>query len=203
MPYRHIDVPIGLPQPVREAARKADMYLHDLYGMFQLPVKGLVVGGGCNFSIALVLLCVIDGVSCFIYPCGTSGGEGKRFKQLVREKLYWSTINKKWINKDDAAKLLWAELRNPLAHSLAADEPSRARKEGHDEPTIGKWGEIPLEYRDIDYIDGLTTWNDDWPTLFLTKNAEEKSCSKLCDAALYWSVKRMIKDLLTMQISTC
>lgn len=203
MPYRHIEIPPGLPAAVDEAARNADMYLHDVYGMFQLPVDGVVEGGGCNFSIALILLCVIDGISCHIYPQGAPGDEGQRFKRLVREKLYWPTNKRlRWIDKGEAGKLLWAELRNPLAHSLAADEPSRARRAGHDEPNIGKWGEIPPERRDIDEIDGLTAWNDDWPTMYEMKNVEGNPCIKLCDAALYWSVKRMLRELIADHIAS-
>lgn len=172
------------------------MYLQDVYGMFQLPVAGVVDGGGCNFSIALILLCVIDGLSCHIYPRGAPGDEGQRFKRLVRDKLYWPTNSKRWLNKGEAAKLLWAELRNPLAHSLAADAPSRARRSGHDEPNVGKWGEIPVKYWNIDYVDGLTAWNDEWPMMYETRNAEGNPCMKLCGAALYWAVKRMVQSLV-------
>lgn len=196
MPYRHIEIPPGLPAAVDEAARNADMYLHDVYGMFQLPLDSVVEGGGCNFSIALILLCVIDGVSCHIYPRGAPGDEGQRFKRLVRDKLYWPINNSPWIDKGEAAKFLWAELRNPLAHSLAADQPSRARRSGHDEPNIGKWGEIPPERRNIDEIDGLAAWSDDWPTGYVVTNAEGKPCIKLCGAAFYWAVKRMIQTLV-------
>jgi hypothetical protein len=63
------------------------MYLHDVYGMFKLPEAVESDGGGCNFSIALVLLCVIDSFASEVYPnCSTD--DGQHFKKFVRDRLW-------------------------------------------------------------------------------------------------------------------
>lgn len=198
MPYKHIDATQITHPIVKQAIERADMYLHDVYGMFSLPGADLEKSGGCNFSIALVLLCVIDGVSREIYPTRMVKDPDKRFKKLIRDKLYWP-INPKntlWIDKADAANQLYLEVRNPLVHELARDKMTSARKKGHNEPIIGKWGEIDKEYRNIESIDAMTVWNNKWPTMYEKKSGDGRPCMKLCVAALYWSVKRMLDDLV-------
>lgn len=197
MPYRHIDIPPGLPDEVAEAVRNADMYLHDVYGMFQLPVDGVVEGGGCTFSIALILLCVIDGISCHVYPTRLVTKQEPRFKKLVRDKLYPNVVCEAGIGRNEFANQLYLELRNPLVHELGQDKITRARRDGHDEPNIGKWGRIPAGKRQIDDVDGMDVWNADWWVMYEEMNAENERCIKLSAAALYWAVKRMIGQLVT------
>ena len=105
-----------------------------------------------------------------------------------------------WIDKADAANQLYLEVRNPLVHELARDKVSSARKSGHNEPIIGKWGEIDKAYRNIESIDAMTVWNNKWPTMYVKKaSGDGKPCMKLNAAALYWSVKRMLDDLVKDQ----
>lgn len=185
MAYRPINAK-NVSQPiVKHAINSANMYLHDVYNMFLLPDSSLEKGGGCNFSIALVLLCVIDGISRDIYPTRLVKDTDKRFKRLIRDKLYWPKNQKNtlWIDKADAAKQLYLEVRNPLVHELARDKTTGARKEGHNEPIIGKWGEIGKEYRNIESIDAMIVWNDKWPTMYEKKNEDGRPCMKLCVAA--------------------
>lgn len=197
MPYRDIEIPPGLPPPVDKAARNANTYLHDVYGMFHLPVNGVVESGDCNFSIALILLCVIDGISCHIYPTHLVNKQETRFKKLVRDRLHPHVVCGTGIGRDEFAKQLYLELRNPLVHEVAHDKVTGARRSGHDEPKIGKWGKIPESQRQVDSVDRCTVWNNDWLTMYEDVNAANEPCIKLCTAALYWSVKRMIQELVT------
>src|SRR5262245_62147627 len=67
-------------QSCRDAFRKANMLLFDVYGMFRgLPPAGNDGGGG-NFSMALVLVCVIDGFSKIMWPLDD---QEDRFKRLI------------------------------------------------------------------------------------------------------------------------
>jgi hypothetical protein len=97
------------------------------------------------------------------------------------------------VSKSEAAALLYLEFRNPLVHELAQDKKSKTRRGGFEEPIVGKWG-VPKAAADIDAIDSLAVWNDDWPTIAAQKGP--KSRMKLSDAALYWSTKALIKWLL-------
>jgi hypothetical protein len=172
------------------------MMLHDLYNIFKLPPESTANGGAGNFSIAVVLLCITDGLAVYLYPTRKINDQGKRFKQLIRDKMCWGPPNKRWMDKGKAAKLLYLELRNPLVHELGADKVTSARLAGHSEPRIGKWGSIPEESRDIDLIEGMQEWNKDWPILEVKKD-EREDYVMFSGAAMYWAVKRMISELVS------
>jgi len=178
-----------------EVFLRADWLLSDAYGMFGMqPVSGT---GGGNWSIALVLLCVVDGISVHVYPTRAVKRQKQRFKRLIREKLHWGPIKKGWCRKEDAIDVFYAEFRNPLVHELAVDKPARARRRDRSithESAIGKWGSIPEQSQNIDAIDAMTTWNDDWPTLRV-EDYEGGKRLKLSCAALYWAVKKMVSAL--------
>ena len=161
--------------------------------MFALPPASLPGAGGGNWGIALVLVCIIDGISCHVYPTETLvRKQEKRFKQLVRTKLYWGSAKNGWYDRDKAAAVLYTELRNPLVHELTIDKPAKARPREYYESAVGKWGFVTVE--DISAIDGMTTWNEDWPTLGVENHVGGKRLKLSC-AALYWTVKHMINDL--------
>jgi hypothetical protein len=174
-----------------EIFRRADWLLSDAYGMFAMqPVSG---PGGGNWTIALVLLCVVDGISCHIYPTdAVARRQEQRFKRLINDKLHWGPATKGWYNKQNAAAVLYTEFRNPLVHELAIDKPARARPSTFHESAIGKWG--PVQNKDIEMIDAMTTWNDDWPTLSVEDYNGGKRLKLSC-AALYWAVKKMVNAL--------
>jgi hypothetical protein len=145
-----------------EIFRRADWLLSDAYYMFGMQPPPGATGGG-NWSIALVLLCVVDGISCHVYPTMAVPRQEQRFKRLINHKLHWGPTTKGWYNKQNAAAVLYTELRNPLVHELAIDARAPARPSTYQESAIGKWG--PVQQQDIGAIDAMTTWNDDWPTL--------------------------------------
>jgi hypothetical protein len=116
----------------------------------------------------------------------------KRFKYLVRTKLYWGSSKRGWYDKDKAAAVLYTELRNPLVHELALDKPAKARPREYYETAVGKWGDGTIQ--DIAAVDGMACWNEDWPTLSIQDHDDGKRLKLSC-AALYWSVKEMISDL--------
>ena len=92
--------------------------------------------------------------------------------------------------------MLYLKFRNPLVHELGQDKVSKMRKDGFDEPVIGKWGRIRVRDHSIDRIDRLKRWNDNWPTIYEVLHGRGKRM-KLCSAALYWSVKQMVNDLVS------
>lgn len=176
-----------------EVFRKADMLLRDVYGMFALPPASLPDAGGGNWAIALVLLCIIDGLSCHVFPTeAIKKKQEKRFKRLIRTKLYWGPAEKGWYDRDKAAAVMYAELRNPLVHELAIDKPAKARPKEYYESAVGKWGLVTVH--DIAAIDSMHVWNDDWPTLGVEDYKGGKRLKLSC-AALYWTVKQMVNNL--------
>ncbi len=174
------------------------MYLSDVYGMFRtLPPKD-ADGGGGNFSIVLVLLCIIDGLACEVWPGRSQVKDAeKRFKRPIRCKLPWGPAGKgKWVDKATAANQLYKELRNPLVHELARDKVSRSRPSGYSEPVIGKWGHVPEHARDIAKIDAMIEWNDAWPVLYDSRDNNGNPRRKLAAVSLFWAVKELAKNLI-------
>jgi len=178
---------------LKDVFGRADLLLRDVYGMFALPPASLQGAGGGNWAIALVLVCIIDGISCYVFPTdAVEKKQEKRFKRLLREKLYWGSPKKGWYDRDKAASVLYAELRNPLVHELALDKPAKARPPDYYESAVGKWGFVTVQ--DISAIDSMTAWNEEWPTLGIESHNGGKRLKLSC-AALYWTVKQMINDL--------
>jgi hypothetical protein len=195
MPYTKIACTKVADKFLREKVfKQADMLLSDVYGMFTLPPKSMLDAGGGNWSIALVLLCVVDGISTHVYPgMSVSSKEGGRFKRLIRDdKLYWPP-KKGWYEKGGAAKALYTQFRNPLVHELALDKPD-TRHSTYREPTVEKWDLVPKENQNIEETDALSAWNDDWPTLRAHEDKDGKQLVLNC-AALYWTVKKMVNTL--------
>lgn len=144
---------------MREIFDHANGCMFDIYNMLRLMAPN---GGGCNYSAALVLLSVIDGLATEVWP-GSDQEEDqeKRFKRLIRNKLPWGPEGKgKWVDKGNAADQLYTEFRNPLVHQLAWDKAASSRPFGYVEPVIGKWGPLPCDMRDMAKIDALPAWND-------------------------------------------
>src|SRR5215467_14622252 len=97
MPYSHIQFDHITDDFVREVFGRADLYLSDVYGMFTLPPPSLPGAGGGNWAIALVLLCVVDGISRHVYPTEhIVRNQEKRFRRLIRKKLHWGPANRGW-----------------------------------------------------------------------------------------------------------
>lgn len=198
MSYAHLNYQDIQDKHLSEVFHHADMYLFDVYGMFRgLPPAG-GDGGGGNFSITLVLLCVIDGLASEVWPGRTQeNDQEKRFKRLIRCKLPWGPEGKgKWVEKGNAADQLYTELRNTLVHELAGNKAATSRPQGYEEPIIGKWGGIPESMRDIATIDALQEWDDAWPVLCESQDAQGRSCYKLVAAGLYWAVKQMATKMV-------
>jgi hypothetical protein len=88
--------------------------------------------------------------------------------------------------------VLYTKFRNPLVHELAIDKPTRAYPSTFHQPAVGKWGAVRLH--DIEAIDAMPAWDDDWPTLSVQDYNGGKRLKLSC-AALYWAVKNMVNTL--------
>ncbi|MBX5463820.1 MAG: hypothetical protein IRZ28_22370 [Steroidobacteraceae bacterium] len=154
MPYR--EVPYGhISDPHKQDVfRRANMLLSDVYAM--LAVKPIHGKGGCNFSIALVLLCVIDGLARDVFPTiAEQCDHEKRFRCLIKEKLPWGPTASGWLDKGQAAKWLYCEFRNPLTHELGKDVSVQRRPPKQYEPVVYKWKHVPRMRRDSDAMGAI------------------------------------------------
>ena len=112
----------------------------------------------------------------------------KRFCTLIIDKLEWRPG---WMDKKKAADLLYIDFRNPLTHDLGKDP--RPGFEGLKEPTLGIWGNV--KPKRVAAVDARKKWRDDWATLEIITDAQGKRY-KLTVIALYWGVKKIVKDLV-------
>lgn len=180
----------------RKVIMHADMLFRDLYGIFKLPIDKKTGEGAGNFSILLVLLCIIDGISVHLYPTKKKiSKQGPRFKKLIIDMLDWGPVGKNWLKIDLGAKYLYLEFRNPLVHELGVDRITGPRKNTYEEPAISKWGKIPKKDQRIEYVERLRVWNSNWPTLYVEQTSKGGRVT-VCAAALYWSVKKLVGRLV-------
>ena len=185
---------------LREVFEHAHMYLADVYTMLDAVPPPNSNGGRCNFSAALVLCAVFDGIAVEVYPTkGTEPDPESRFKKLALKYLVinWGPASLGWIPLSEVGGTLYLELRNPLAHQLARDIPSGVRRTGYGEPYIVrsvKGGYQPP----ADELESMTSWNPEWPVLWAETPAGKQTKSlKLSVPALYWHVKDMVLKLAT------
>lgn len=198
MTYRHVDTS-KLSHPVLQvAAARADRLLHDVYGMFSLPGKEERAGGAISPSRWSSCVWSMGWPASFIRHAWSKTKKSVSRNYCAISSIWpTSAAGSLWIDKDEAALQLYLDVRNPLVHELGGEKAPRAKKKGHNEPVASKWGMIEESCRNVGYIDGLENWNEKWPTMYM-KNAsgDGRPCTKLCIAALYWSVKRMLRELV-------
>jgi hypothetical protein len=172
--------------------------LADVYTMLSVDPPSESHGGRCNFSIGLVLACLIDGLATEIWPIVPAGGDNqlKRMAVLIA-RLPWGHKRDGWITKHDAARVLYHEVRNPLVHNLGANTHWRGRPRGFLDAAI------VLETRGrrrlkANEIDGLTDWNPRWPVIWAKQKTEPGPRRFVVSApALYWHTKWLVSDLAT------
>jgi hypothetical protein len=193
MSYRPIEYGHISDEKTKMVFHRADLYLGDVYSMFNVPRKGPRRGGACNYAIVLTLMCVIDGIAGDIYPKrSVIGKDENRFKALVWEKLFWGK-SARWLDKRVAAKELYLGFRNPLVHELGRDRPLK-KKNDLLEPVVGPWGRVPDHLRNIDRIDRLKAWDEAWPIMAIEAR-DGGHAIKLVYSGLYWAVKQMVATL--------
>jgi hypothetical protein len=196
MAYRPLDYNHIQHEILRQILLHCDLLFRDLYQIFKIRSEDLTDDGAGNFTIAVMLLCIIDGLAVNLYPTKSIYDQEQRFKKLIRDKLPWGAAGKHWMEKGMAAKQLYLELRNPLVHELGADKATSIRQKGHSEPRVGKWGNVPKELQDIDQVEDMQEWNNDWPILAFMNNDKGNRYAQFNGAAMYWAVKKMIADLI-------
>lgn len=200
MPYQRIpSAHIADPQK-RAIIHRADLLLGDVYTMCCKHPLDRTKAGGCNFSAALVLVCIIDALATYVYAPTKAlpqkrGVQEERFKRLIQEQLFWYP---EWKSAAEFASFLWNECRNPLAHAAGLDGRSRHKDKGFDEPVVGFWGEVKPQK--IANVDRRKTWPKSWPILSpdrrVVRTATGKPARlKLTIVALYWAVKKLVLDL--------
>lgn len=190
MPYNHLTYETIDDPELVDVFHDADMLFHDVYGMFKLPEAVNGDGGGCNFPIALVLLCVIDGLASEVYPTRLVEKQKKRFTQFIRDKL-WPNGKLRDFTPNEGANVLYREFRNSLVHELGGNHYAPSGIKTRPEGVAGKWGLlVPEENWNIEHLDAVDEWPENWPVLY--KN--ELGAPKLCCAALFWTLKRTVMD---------
>jgi hypothetical protein len=195
MPYERIPTAHIAAAGLRELFERADAYLADVYTMCSGHQLKRTKGGACLYPSTLVLLCVVDAMATYVWPrkpTGRRGDQERRLVTLMEEKLLpWPKVAG-WTPMPDAAHILYIEMRNTLTHELGRDKASVFRQSGYAEPTIGFWG--PVRPTRMSFVDACKKWPETWPILGPLQDGRGTR-DKLTVVALYWAVKRMVKEM--------
>lgn len=194
MGYSHISRSHIPDRELRRALAHASALLADVYTMLGAePIAG-TNGGRCNFSIGLVLACILDGLATEVWPIEPVDDQYKRMEALVLRL----TLGRKadgWLTPIGTAKVLYHEVRNPLVHQLGADTRWRGRRRGFLDAAI------VLHLRDRstptpDELETMAEWNPKWPVVWAKEASEPGPRRFVVSApALFWHVKRLTAAL--------
>jgi len=205
MPYHHVSVTRPTTKAEAKVFDHASAMLADVYTMCSGHQLKRTKGGGCNFSAALVLVCVLDALAGHIYAptmaiksrTKARGVQQLRFEKLIVDLMPW---HPSWApTKQDFAEILYVEIRNPLTHEVGRD-PSfvKARPPGFTEPEVNVWSAV--KPRRIGVVDARKTWPEKWPILepdprLLSSATGKPTRYRLTVVALYWAVKDILGQL--------
>lgn len=197
MAYSHIPTDHIADRDLKRVADHASMLLADVYTMLGTNPSTGANGGRCNFSIGLVLSCIIDGLATEIWPIQPTDGENQfdRMK-LLMDRMPWGRKADGWITRVEAAKVVYHEIRNPLVHNLGANTRWRGRRTGFSDAAIV----IQTRERDFsspDQLEHISSWPAKSPAIWVQKKNSHGPARFVVSApAFYWHVKRLTNDLL-------
>lgn len=181
---------------MRRAMRHASDLLADVYTMLNIGPTADTHGGKCNFSIGLVLACLIDGLATEIWPIAPAGGRHQLERmEILMARMPWGHKRDGWITRLGAARVLYHEVRNPLVHNLGANTHWRGRPRGFQDAAIVLETRTRKRLR-ADEIDELKEWNPKWPVIWMKPHTDPGPRRYVVSApALYWHTKWLTADL--------
>lgn len=153
-------------------------------------------GGGGNWSIAVVLLCMVDGLSKWIYPITPKGKRHhrKRFERFVQ---VWLLRDVSPIGSATASSI-YEDFRGILVHDLTVDRKEGVRNIASAEPAVSKWWPLHQNDHSVDALERLVQTDYRWP-VFQDQPHSGRRRDVLCAAALYGAMKRALLDLISDQ----
>jgi hypothetical protein len=198
MAYHRLSLPPGLPVDVQTIVRnRLEPHLIDVHSMLRLPIRddpGLQ--GGCNFTIAQVLLSVIGGASVTLYENALTdrGNRTRLFREILTNHYPWKEESgiRGGLYGADAADKLYVLFRSPLAHSLGIIEPDES-------PTVRRVvvEKGPFAEEAIEATEKAAARPRDWvnPTL-----RQDGDALILWLRSFYWGVRRTIENVAVARV---
>lgn len=195
MAYHRLSLPSGLSLDVEQLVReRLEPHLIDVHSMLRLPFRddpGLQ--GGCNFTIAQVLLSVVGGASVTLYDPDALTRRNDRtrlFREILTKYYPWreeSGIDGGLFGADAADKL-YVLFRSPLAHSLGIIEPEESPTFRRVVVEKGPFAEAVIEETERAKVRPA-----DWthPTL-----RQDGDALILWLRSFYWGVRRTIENVV-------
>ncbi len=197
MPFTHLPPAHTSDADISRAFVHTSSLLADVYTMLWGPPRDSN-GGACNFPIALVLACILDGLATEIDPVVPVEGtdENAQFTRLrtLMSRMKWGDKRHHWITPLEATKVLWLEIRNPLAHNLGADtHPTfRRGRRGFGDTAVVLHMIDRKTTLSPDEVEIMTSWPVRWPVMF-AKPMDWPGRPRFVVSlpALYWHVKEL------------
>lgn len=182
---------------LRRILHHASAMLADVYSMLDVPRGPDAPGGGCNFAMGLVLVCILDGLATEVWPVIPSGGGDDQLARMQRlaTRFDWPERRGHWITRQEAIKVLYHEARNPLVHNLGANTHWRGRPRDFADAAIvvrmRDWAKPSAEE-----LETLIDWPEKWPVVFRKPKPENGDRRFVVSVpALYWHVKQLAAGL--------
>ena len=162
--------------------------LEDLRCLLQLPKGSL--RAGCNLTAGISLLNVIAGISVCLYKADIKRFKDEKNSGLCFQSLFFEYYP--WqhepVEKEEAAKVLWKNARNPIAHSLGLYSPAKAE----DSVSFDKSALSIARVKEIEASDSRPNWLP--PTM---QRGMSYYCYEVSIPSMYWGVCQLLKKLLS------
>jgi len=128
MAYKSLSLDKATPQRVRDLILRVEKSsFSDVHSMLRLPLKNVVLGAGCNYAIAQVLMAVIGGVSATLYEPNLKNQDRAKFTGVLADYYPWNQ-EPSGLNPGKTADAIYSMFRNPLTHDLTATLMNRVPK---------------------------------------------------------------------------
>ena len=193
MAYIDLQISRSTPPLVKEhVIDRIEMLFKDVHVMLQSPFEEVGIEAGANFTIALALSAIVDGVSLFLFPRNQDGGDS--FRRLIEIHYPWRLegINKSTDRTERAEQIQY--FRHNLVHRLGTDSILSKNRTVRYSRKHKVWAITKSKYTEsvIEAVERSTTGNGPWaPTILHSKNGEPN----LIIANFYRGIRRMVVDL--------
>jgi hypothetical protein len=181
------------PNLFRFVEWRIDVHLAEVCELLRLPMPEVGLESGQHFAAATSLVNLIAGASVWFYEASTDGlsdrDSGRRFRETLA--AYWPWDDGEFVDRAEATRLLYACVRNPLAHGFGMsplDDEGSPIAFLKDSLTAERVAELDL---------AETRPQGIGPTLRPAGAGAPARAYFIAVPALYWGVQRLLRALLT------
>lgn len=178
MPYSHVSTALIRDLELRRAVNHASALLADVYTMLSVDPPRGTNGGRCNFSVGLLLACLIDGLATEVRPVAPTGlaSRPKRMEALTFLRDFVESISRP-VRKDGREHIDYVPSQvvcEYFATQFTIDGdvrldgiayPSTVRAGGTNLVLFPTKRKYSLEFAQVEFVSEGEHYFDDWADL--------------------------------------